>query len=121
MAAYTTLLIIFSLSLIIILILRRVDKRPLSGLHGMKYLCIDNSWAECHTDKQNYYLAGLLGGYGKKDLKEAEIVRIQKGPYKKLVSSEYGNGTLYERTFVDVLCKRGLTHRVMFYEHGLIK
>ena len=74
-------------------------------LEGRKYKPLDNSYSYCLTDKEKYYLAGT-------SWMPAEIVEIVSDPYEELTNELRPDKY---KTFINVRCRRGLTHRVLYY------
>jgi hypothetical protein len=75
------------------------------------YRPIDNSYAECLDGSGNHYLAGTYNT-------PAEITEIIGEPYIREIT---WGGRVDRHEFVKVKCKKGLTHEVLFYPHGLVK
>ena len=73
-----------------------------------KYLPVDNSYSFCYEDGRNYRLAGTH-----RPVKEAEVVEVIGTPFRRRERIGY-------HEFIKVRCKRGLTHRVLYYESRLL-
>lgn len=85
-----------------------------TNLLGKKYWPTDNSFAVCLTDgRLNYSLSGNLCSQPKQP-EETEVI---SDPYEVWLWP-FGWGVPCAYTFINVKCKRGLEHRVLFNVRG---
>lgn len=88
-------------------------KKPkfLSKYIGKEYTPIDNSYASCFQDGKNYSLAGVCGV-------PAETVTLISEPYISEAEDDFFDrispGWNKEFWFINVKCKRGLTHKILW-------
>jgi hypothetical protein len=110
----TTICILsFAVALILALLLPG-EKQETHPLIGKTYCPIDNSWSLCLSDgRDDYFLAGT-------QWKPCEITIIKSGPYYKHAPRRYRyDPETIEKLFINVECKRGLLHMVLYYERGV--
>jgi hypothetical protein len=80
---------------------------------GKKYWPVDNSYSICLDDFGTNY---QLSGNHNNNPKQPEETKIVSEPYELMLWPNHYVPTDY--TFINVICYRGLIHRVLFRERG---